>query len=431
LGAYFGAFDIANKKLKLDKHSANELDWVIKQSSKHILFYDENQSIKPSDVKKEDFDKLKSNKSIIIPLKSQFRVKGGNGYVSYIDKLLNCKLKKGDPVFESKEYELVLFDSLEKMIDLIKNREREHGLVRLVAGYSWPWISKKKNAFDIVIGGVKLKWNSVSTDWVNSKNAITEVGCIHTTQGYDLNYTGIIFGNEISYDKSKNEIFIKEENYFDKNGKQSITNPKDLKEFIINIYKTILLRGIKGTYIYVCDESLREYFKQHITVYTKESPLKIIAQNEVIPFVNSVPFYNIAVAAGDFSELQSVTDFEWVELPKPYQASENYFVCQVIGESMNKIIPNGSLCLFKKDPGGSREGKIVLVEHSNIQDKDFGAGYTIKSYHSKKEVDTESWVHKSIKLKPMSNQSNYNDIILDENEVNELRVVGIFVGVIG
>jgi DUF2075 family protein len=65
-----------------------------------------------------------------------------------------------------------------------------------------------ENTFDIVIGDVKLKWNSVSDDWINTENSVNEVGCIHTTQGYDLNYTGIIFGNEISYDKLNNQIII-------------------------------------------------------------------------------------------------------------------------------------------------------------------------------------------------------------------------------
>lgn len=138
---------------------------------------------------------------------------------------------------------------------------------RLIAGYSWEWVSKNKNVHDIVIDEIKLKWNSVSNDWVNSTNAINEVGCIHTTQGYDLNFTGLIFGNEISYDKKKNEIVIKQENYFDRNGKQSISDPNDLKNYIINIYKTMMLRGIRGTYVYVCDKSLREYFSEHITKF--------------------------------------------------------------------------------------------------------------------------------------------------------------------
>ena len=191
-----------------------------------------------------------------------------------------------------------------------------------------------------------------------------------------------------------------------------------------------MLRGIKGTYLYVCDKALREYFREHISSFEKEKTFKILPWKDIKPFVNSVPLYDIRVAAGGFSELQQTSDHEWVELPKPYKVSTEYFVCKIVGESMNKRIPNGSLCLFQKDPGGSREGKIVLVEHRNINEKDFGAGYTVKSYHSTKEVSEEGWSHKSIRLKPQSADPAYQDILLGEDELSELKVVGIFVAVL-
>ena len=127
--------------------------------------------------------------------------------------------------------------------------------------------TRDKNAFDIKIDDTQLKWNGTSNDWINSDGAINEVGCIHTTQGYDLNYSGIIFGNEISFNPETKEIIVKEENYFDKNGKQSIKDPKELKAFILNIYKTIMLRGIKGTYIYVCDPLLKAHFESFVPKY--------------------------------------------------------------------------------------------------------------------------------------------------------------------
>ncbi|RAR70769.1 DNA/RNA helicase domain-containing protein [Flavobacterium aciduliphilum] len=428
LGAYYGAFDTACNKLGLDKMNCSELDWIVKQSESSILFYDENQSIKPSDTKKEDFDKLKTNPLTKIEyLKSQFRVRGGNDYVQYINNLLNCNLDANSKIFNSKEYEFLLFDSIEELVSEIKLRDKENGLSRLVAGYSWPWISNKnKELYDIVIDDVELKWNSVANDWVNSPNSVNEVGCIHTTQGYDLNYTGIIFGNEITYDKTKNEIVIIKENYFDKNGKQSINDPEELKDFIINIYKTIMLRGIKGTYVYACDKNLREYLSQFIQKNKEEKTITILPQNEVIPYVNSIPLFDIKVAAGEFSELQTAQDCDWIALPKRYKPSTDLFACKVVGESMNKIIPNGSICLFRKYSGGSRDGKIVLVEHSNIQDADFGSGYTIKEYRSKKNIENESWSHSSIVLKPLSHNIEFSDIELSKDELVDLKVIGLF-----
>ncbi len=430
LGAYFGAFDKACDALNLDKFSCSELDWVTMQSKYTILFYDAGQSIKPSDVKKEDFERLKSYKSTsILKLKSQFRVKGGNAYVDYVDSLLNCKTNESTKIFNSKDYEFILFDSLEEMISQIKKRNKESGLSRLIAGYSWEWKSKKdSNLFDINIEGVQLKWNGTANDWINSENSINEVGCIHTTQGYDLNYSGIIFGNEISYCPVDKKIIIKEENYFDKNGKQSIKSPEELKVFIVNIYKTIMLRGIKGTYVYVCDPFLKEYFETLIPKFQSDSEVKETptVKENIIPFKNAVPLYDIKVAAGNFGLIQNVEDIEWVKLPERIQPNEDLFACQVIGDSMNKIIPNGAICLFKKYTGGSRNGQIVLVESTNIQDEDLGSCYTIKEYESKKFHDENGWKHQTIILKPQSYDDSYSQIELKDDELNNFRVIGIF-----
>ncbi|SHJ90140.1 hypothetical protein SAMN04487911_1543 [Arenibacter nanhaiticus] len=430
LGAYFGAFDKACEALGLDKHNCSELDWVLMQATHTVLFYDENQSIKPSDAKKEDFDALKkSNKTATLTLKSQFRVKGGNAYVEYIDALLHSKLNGHTEFFNSKEYEFTMFDSLPTMIEQIKLRNKESGLSRLIAGYSWKWISNKdKAAFDIHIDGVQLKWNGTANDWINSENSINEVGCIHTTQGYDLNYSGIIFGNEISYDPATKSIIVKEEHYFDKNGKQSIKDPEELKDFIINIYKTIMLRGIKGTYVYVCDPNLRAYFSSFIPSYQKEvaSSEQIFQTTNIKPFENSVPLYGLQVAAGDFGELQQIEDVAWVKIPDNIRPSKDLFACQVIGESMNKIIPNGAYCLFRKYSGGSRNGQIVLVEHTNLQDSDFGSCYTIKEYESKKYEDADGWKHQSITLKPISTDSSYKNIVLTDDALTSFRVLGVF-----
>ena len=211
-----------------------------------------------------------------------------------------------------------------------------------------------------------------------------------------------------------------------------------------------MYRGIKGTYIYACDENLRMYFQKYIPSFKqvtniatlsrdaehvdeKEKSFKVLSFEKVQPYINSVPLYDIRVAAGNFSELQQTSDHDinWIELPKQYKPSKDYFVCRVIGESMNRIIPNGSLCLFKIYAGGSREGKIVLVQHHNIHDLDFGSGYTVKSYHSEKEINgTGEWLHKSIIVRPLSSSQQYRDILLHHEEVSSLKVIGVFEAVL-
>jgi hypothetical protein len=151
------------------------------------------------------------------------------------------------------------------MVNDIKQKNEKMDLCRIVSGYAWPWISKKNpNKYDIEVGNVKLKWNSVNNNWVYSKNAINEVGCIHTVQGYDLNYAGVIIGPEISYDFEKKKFKVYPEKYMDINGKRGVNDIEELERYIINIYKTLLTRGIYGTYVYIVDKNLRKYFIEKI-----------------------------------------------------------------------------------------------------------------------------------------------------------------------
>jgi SOS-response transcriptional repressor LexA len=145
-----------------------------------------------------------------------------------------------------------------------------------------------------------------------------------------------------------------------------------------------------------------------------------------------VPFFNFYAAAGSFSEMQSNKDYTLTEIDGVSGNLNDYFACKVIGESMNRVIPNGSLCLFKKYSGGSRNGKIVLLELLDIQDQDFNSAFTVKTYTSRKQTDSEgSWNHEVISLIPNSFDSSYNEIILNEDESASYRVVGEFVKVLG
>lgn len=428
---WMGTFKKNNQKLGLSD-KGTELDWIMANSKNQIFFYDAAQSVKPSDIDAANFEKLLNNKNTLqIELSSQMRVKGGNDYISFVDHLLNTKLNGRS--YAPNDYDLVLFDSLADLYEQLGKKEEEFGLSRLIAGYSWPWISKTDNTkTDINIDGLKLQWNTTDKDWVNSKNAFREVGCIHTTQGYDLNYAGVIFGEEISYNKKTNKIEIDPAKYFDINGKKGIGNSDDLRAYIINIYKTILYRGIRGSYIYACDEGLRDYLKLHIKSFNKSLKLRKVSFKDVIPYVNVVPLVDIQAAAGKFSELQisSYDDYDWVELPMNITPKPGYFVCKVVGESMNKMIPNNSYCLFRKDEGGTRNGEIVLVEHYNIQDTDFGAGYTVKKYESRKMMTEGGWKHKKIVLSPYSEDDIYEPIVLEEGVIGDLKVVGVFVRVL-
>jgi DUF2075 family protein/DNA replication protein DnaC len=435
-----GVFKKNNQKLGLDDNGT-ELDWIIANSKNQIFFYDSAQSVKPSDVDSINFEGLLNDKNTIkLELRSQMRVEGGNNYIQFVDELLHLK-RKNLSKFSVEKYDLKLFESFKDLYDELLTKEKELKLCRLVAGYSWEWMSdpKKKNpnlkAIDIEIEGLEFQWNQTDKDWINNpkdkENPLKEIGCIHTVQGYDLNYTGVIFGKEINYNPTTDKIEIDSTNYFDKYGRIG-TNDEELKSYIINIYKTIMYRGIKGTYIYACNKELREYLKNHIETYKKESPKKIEIPFRILPFegvkpyVNAIPLIDITAAAGSFSEIQAHSELTWIEPPFNVSARKNYFVCKVIGESMNKRIPNESYCLFKNDDGGSRQGKIVLVESDNFIDSEFGSRYTVKEYHSvKNEIDGD-WKHETIILKPLSTDQSIPEIAIQEDELIHYKIVGVF-----
>ncbi len=272
LGNYFATFDKNCRTLGLDEFTASELDWIQLQSTKSIIFYDQLQSIKPSDVAPESFHKLKQLPTTRKEkLSTQLRIKGGNRYVKFVDQLFENTPQLKKNTFKGIDYDLRMFENLDQMVYEIQKKDKKKELCRMIAGFSWKWISKKnRSLFDIQIGTTKLQWNSTKKDWVNSPNAINEVGCIHTTQGYDLNYAGVIIGWELDYDFDTNQFIVYKEKYKDRNGKNSITDDQVLLSYILNIYRSHMLRGIEGTYIYICNPNLRKYFAQFFPIIIKD-----------------------------------------------------------------------------------------------------------------------------------------------------------------
>lgn len=255
----YAPFDAANKFYGLG-NQGTQLDWILRASKSQVLMFDENQSVMPGDIPTEVLKNLDAERFV---LTSQLRVQAGEDYIKFIDDVLNMrKVEKKN----FGNYDLRYFNSASELVGAIKQRNKEHGLSRTVAGYAWDWKTKKAGEkVDFTLDGTDFVWNSTATDWVNSPNAINEIGCIHTVQGYDLNYVGVIIGPEISYDKANHKLIIDRNKYRDINGKRSMTSPEELDRYITNIYKTLLTRGIKGTYVHAVDKSMEYYISSQLT----------------------------------------------------------------------------------------------------------------------------------------------------------------------
>lgn len=263
--------EINTKLFGEDSPRFTQLDWITAQSGHQVFLLDAAQSVRPADLAAEALGQLEDSargQQHLYPLRTQMRVEGGDDYIAYVKALLSDS--PPEPI-DFSQYEFRLFDDLSKMADALDAKESEVGLSRMVAGYAWEWKSKKdKTAIDIEIDGVRRKWNTVDKDWVQSPGAATEVGSIHTVQGYDLNFAGVIIGKDLRFDLAQQRLYFDAEHYFDKKGKEQ--SPKfgiavteaDLLQFVVNIYVVLLTRGIRGTFVYVCDDALRERLQRYI-----------------------------------------------------------------------------------------------------------------------------------------------------------------------
>lgn len=286
--------DINIKLFGDDDDSYTQLDWMIAQSRHRMMLLDPAQAVMPADLPAERIAALVSDARRThryVQLHSQMRVAGGSDYVEYVRSIFSTR----PPDFHNfGDYDFQLFSSFAEMAEQLDRREDEYSLARLVAGYAWQWKTKNVNArkdpeaYDFRLEGMPIRWNSTVKDWVNStrwmsagdsaveKAFVREVGSIHTVQGYDLNYTGVIIGPDLRFDPEREQLYVSRSDYFDTKGKQNnkmlgITyTDDDLLEYITNIYSVLMTRGIRGTYVYVWDEPLREHLARFIPIWHPE-----------------------------------------------------------------------------------------------------------------------------------------------------------------
>ncbi|PEJ83393.1 DNA/RNA helicase domain-containing protein [Bacillus toyonensis] len=258
--------------LIIDGVAENELKLILSLAENAVLFYDQYQTIRPADINTESFEELThtfEKKELTV----QFRLKNQHFYLPWLRKVLQLQESSKQYKGVLDEYDFRIVDSLADLHSLIVEKESEVGLCRIVSGYSRPWKSKKnKDEYDFVEDGIKLKWNLRQSSWVYNSDASNEIGCIHTIQGSDLNYVGVIIGRDLTIDLESGKLKVNRKQYFDVKGS---TLPGDdiddteLLEYIKRIYYVLLSRGIYGCYVLIEDKHLRDYIIKQIQL-TKE-----------------------------------------------------------------------------------------------------------------------------------------------------------------
>ena len=285
MGTLTKKFREASQALAVDGErweDLTQIDWIIRRSRHQIFLLDEGQGVRPIDVPHDALTQLHHEagwEQRTYRLLSQMPVQAGDDYVRFIRDLFSGLPPAAPQDFG--DYDLRFYDDFTRMHLDILRREQEHGLARIVAGYAWEWVTKSGAQFDIEIDGVQLAWNRTATDWINSPGSIDDVVSIHTVQGYDLNYAGVIIGRDLYFDNESGTICFDRDNYFDAKSKARNNNlrgvavtDEEIGEMVKNAYGVLLTRGMKGTYVYVCDEALlehlRPFFPRMATAQEKE-----------------------------------------------------------------------------------------------------------------------------------------------------------------
>lgn len=260
----------------------NQIKEIINAAKFSIFFIDENQKVTLKDIGSEDlirqFAKEQGAGIYTFDLDSQFRCNGSDGYVAWLDRVLDIKDTANFDI-DGFDYDFRVLDDPNEVKRLVEERNKENNKSRMVAGYCWNWITEGKNnseIHDIEIPEYNfgMSWNlGNSTTWAIDPESVKEVGCIHTCQGLEFDYVGVIIGDDLRYEddkivtdytkRAKTDTSLNGIKKIAKEQGEEVAN-KIAANIIKNTYRTLMTRGMKGCYVYCTNKELSEYLKNNI-----------------------------------------------------------------------------------------------------------------------------------------------------------------------
>ena len=259
----------------------NQIKEIIHASKFSIFFIDESQRVTLKDIGSvEEIQKYIGQadaESEIMELESQFRCNGSDGYIAWLDDVLDIRKTANSDGFDL-DYDIKICDTPNEVRDIIFEKNKINNKARLLAGYCWDWIKEGKNksdVFDIKIPeyNFAMSWNlGNSQTWAIDPNSVNEIGCIHTAQGLEFDYVGVIIGSDLRYENNKIVTDVTERAKTDQSIKgiykmfqQDFDKAEKIADEIIkNTYRTLMTRGQKGCYIYCTEKNLSNYLKKRL-----------------------------------------------------------------------------------------------------------------------------------------------------------------------
>ena len=279
------------KKMYGDWKGENQVKECINASLFTVFLLDEDQQITKKDIgsvaeiKKwatELGSEVIMNEDTV--LQSQFRCNGSDQYIQLINNILQIG-KPMDIDLKELNFDIRVFDDPNELRDTLRELNKINNKARMVAGYCYDWnVKHNRGEYDIYLeNGFKAKWNLENDKiWAINPNSFEEVGCIHTAQGLEFDYIGVLIGNDLRCDKTGGKI-ITDRTKISKDDKSSgIRSAKDdvAERLIKNTYKTLLTRGQKGCFIYCEDKALVDYIRSFLVSYDVTEPVSKVAERD-------------------------------------------------------------------------------------------------------------------------------------------------------
>ena len=279
------------KKMYGDWKGDNQVKECINASLFTVFLLDEDQQITKKDIGSvEEIKKWATelDSEVIMNedtvLQSQFRCNGSDQYIQLINNILQIG-KPMDIDLKELNFDIRVFDDPNELRDTLRELNKINNKARMVAGYCYDWnVKHNRGEYDIYLeNGFKAKWNLENDKiWAINPNSFEEVGCIHTAQGLEFDYIGVLIGNDLRFDKASGKI-ITDRTKISKDDKSSgIRSAKDdvAARLIKNTYKTLLTRGQKGCFIYCEDKVLADYIRSFLVSYDVTEPLSKVAERD-------------------------------------------------------------------------------------------------------------------------------------------------------
>jgi DUF2075 family protein len=259
----------------------NQVKEIIQAAKCSIFFLDEDQKISIKDIGTKDEVRIHAKNAGAtvheMELSSQFRCNGSDAYLVFLDHLLQLR-DTANPDISNLNYDFQVCDSVDQLRNVIFEKNNENNSARLVAGYCWDWISKnnpKLKDINFPESNFSMRWN-LNVDsmlWMLKPNSVNEVGCIHTCQGLELDYIGVIIGTDLIVRNGKIHVDPLKRSRMDssiKGYKQLLKKKPDdakdlIRKIIKNTYRTLMTRGIKGCYIWAEDMETNQWLKEVVT----------------------------------------------------------------------------------------------------------------------------------------------------------------------